>query len=239
MYTKVVLTLLLLAMIAVAVGQWSTDARHQPASVGPRTSAAGEMLLRQRVSNLDLRGVTRLEAVRLLYDKTHANLVIDWPAFGRFPFSERPVLQIQNYGLDGYLENVSLLTALKAIFGSHISCQVDGSIITVTGTGRLDSDEMMLHAYDVSDLVSDDWWGVKPPSAQAVSVHAARMERVRDIVTQHTENLAWHDNYIGSGISRGEASISVCGSCLMVTQSTDGQMEIADVLAELRRAGPH
>lgn len=233
MYLKVVLTMLLVAMTVVAAGLWRP--RPAPRAVAPPESPApGELKLRQRVTAVDLRGLSREQGIALLRQQTDATLVMDWRSLAGFSDRESGYRAEQ---VSAYLADVPLGTALKVVLGPQATWQVDGGVITVAGNQSLPAEEMTVHIYDVSDLVDDDAWHVRTPAADAVSVRAARMEVLRDVVTQHSPGAGWHINYIGSGTPGGSASISVLGDRLIVTATTEAHTEIARVLAELRQAG--
>ncbi len=233
MYIKIILTLVLLALGAIAAEVWRPQ--PLPAEVHPaRPLAAGDLKLREHVEHLDLRDLSREDAIAQLQTTTGATLVVDWRSLAEAWRDDEKAYR--SFKLKAVVGGAPLQAVLKGVLGHSACFQVDGSVISIARDDTVTAREMTVRGFDVSDLISDDYWGVRTPDADVAAVRAARMERVRDVVAQHDGGASWHINYMGSGTPGGNASISVLGATLVVTQTTDGHENIARILAELRRS---
>jgi hypothetical protein len=230
MFSRISQTLILIAMIAIGVRLW------QPPRLAAESGARAEpdALLLQRVHRLDVRGLSREQAVAMIQKECSAKLIVDWRSLTGIVATEEEEAQYRSAKLDAWVGDVTIETALKGVLGKTASFQVAGSNIKVTANEELNAEEMTVRAYDIADLVTDKFWGVTTPPGEEMAVRAARANQVRNVITQHTYAIGWHINYIGSGNPGGNASISVLGTSLLVTQTTDGHWTVAHALWELR-----
>ena len=78
---------------------------------------------------------------------------------------------------------------------------------------------MDVRAYDVRDLLSDDYWGVKTPPGEFEAVQKERMLSLRSIVREYIDSGESNDPF--SGVAAGEHVEALAGR-LIVTHTAAG-----------------
>lgn len=226
MYVKVVLTLILLATTAVAVAIW----RRPPARIIAPPLSPAEQKLAENIDRLDLRGVTRHDAVALLQQRVGIPLSVDWNTVGGTQVAPS---SFRDEKLDFDLRDVPLWFALQRILGYNVRYWTDHGHIMVRDDSRYPIGGLITRIYDVRDLISDAYWGVSSRGANADAVAAARVNALRDIVIEGASGNSWVE-LGGLGAPGGYGSISAFGGRLIVSQTADVQVQVERVLAGLR-----
>jgi len=234
-YVKVMLTLL---VAATAVLAWVMRPVPPVQVSAPNVVPPNRFdeALGRMIDSIDIKDVPAQDVVRALHDKTGVDIRVDWETFEK---SSPSFLRTEHVTFS--LTHVTLCDALDRVFnrdasggrngGRYVGFTSFGNTVEVRGDAP-PSSGMIMRAYDVRDLLSDDYWGVKTPSGAETETQNARTRDLIDLV----------GNYVGSGVNDITFSgipqgghMESFGGRLMVTQTAVGHQCVANVLAWLRK----
>jgi hypothetical protein len=223
MYVKIMLTLFVLAtaILALVMGHSAPPA----AAVVP--PASFNSVLGTVIDSIEITDMPVERAVRAIRDKTGVDIQVAWESFEN---ATPPLLRTQAVTLS--LRHVTLEEALHAVLGRYAWFDAFGKQVNVSGNGARTSFHMVVRAYDVRDLLSDKYWGVKTPAGEFEAVRTERMDDLRSLVREYIDSGESNDPF--SGVAAGEHVESLAG-LLIVTQTAVGHQKTANLLAWLRK----
>jgi hypothetical protein len=233
MFIKIMLTLLVAVLSVIAIELARAPGQVVLPAEDPLCPA--ELKLAENIPQVKLTAVTREEAVDWLRKKTGATLVVNWKSLSFQSPDRKQDLDLKNISLDG---------ALRIVFddADRYIINARGSVIDIAAFDAFSASEMKLRVYDVSDLLSDAYWGVQAPPEEAVKVREARLAEILRMIDQCVNQSSWyHPDPPGGSLfyaRHGMAQLCATQRKLVILQTSDGHRNILRFLAQLRQAGP-
>ena len=232
MYTKTMLTLLVAVLAVIAIDLARPPRR--PEVLAPNTQdvpCPAELKLAQHIAEVNLHSATPAEAVELLQKKTGAVILVKWETLS---FPSTP------WKVDLDLHDVSLGGALRSALNGadRVVINARGNVIEIAAFDAIASDSMTLRVYDVSDLLTDAYWGVGSPPQEAENIQEVRLAAVARTVEQFVYTETWDRGYAGASLFHARSGAAQIGSLqrkLVVLQSSDGHRSLVRLLAQLRQ----
>ncbi|MDB5300767.1 MAG: hypothetical protein JWO87_2430 [Phycisphaerales bacterium] len=229
MYVKIVLTLLLAVSAFIAV-RLAIPPRAAPVAV-PAPGAA-EAALEADIDSLEFNATPAEEAVKVIEQKTGIHVVVDWDGLAnRYAVSRQaPVI--------ASLRKVKVADALHVILLPHdldapLASVSVGDTITISAAEDVPGYQVSVRVYDVRDLLTDDYWGMKSPESEAAAMQNDRLRALVPLVSTYVHGDR-QDIRTGNGPVQDFPVTAFAGK-LIVKQTTGGHRRVEQLLAWLRR----
>jgi hypothetical protein len=221
-YIKIMLTLLVIATayLAFELGRFAPPSLAQP--------YPSDAVLDRSVDHLELTDSTFEQAVAALSRKTGVPIEIDWQSFEGWDASRgnRHAITFDRTSLQRALSDIGMVYADLLV--SEFRTKADGTLCLY---GANTPGETRERIYDVQDLLTDQYWGVKSDPGSEQTNQADRLRSLVSFLDAHIGDsgpLLRHR--LGSAYSiRGLAGK------LFVCDTRSGQQEVESLLAWLRR----
>jgi hypothetical protein len=177
-----------------------------------------------------------------LESRTGIRIVVEWKLLAAAKRSIRPNTKINITRSAGTLQNV-----LDAIFvpgrtggtSPQVTYNTAGGVLTVSIDNAIPTGNRSLRFYEIGDLVSDEYWGWKPPAGEAATTREIRICSLAWLISESVsgKNIMSERTYFYTTYTPNGPEITVVGSRLMILQTTEKHREIETLLAWLRHGG--
>jgi hypothetical protein len=198
------------------------------AALAPGLARAAEDVAARRIAELDLSRTTLEDAFEVLRDKTHANIVVHWPALEDAGIERATPIRLR-------LWDVGLGAALNILLDSAepvvpLAWSEDDGVITVSTEEDVHQTGIMT-VYDVRDLLD----AIRPapvpggaPPSETARTRGEAIDELTRLITECVDPETWRD----AGGTTG--SMRELGARLIITQSRENHKKIHDLLKQLR-----
>ncbi|HET6251626.1 MAG TPA: hypothetical protein VFE47_28330 [Tepidisphaeraceae bacterium] len=224
-YIKIMLTLLVAATAALAIVMRPAPARTAAAQVIPPSRL--DEALDLRIRSLEIKDLPAEAAVRIMEEKTGIDIFVDWNSFEKtaggwgaqypFPRAEHVTFSLSNATLREAITCLFNCNKNRPFFTRGIGNRIEVLDAAVPGQG------LRSEMYDVSDLLSDDYWHISTPKGREDEI---RKERMGDLISM-LYSCGWVN-----GLDTGATPLA---NRIMVIDSDIGHQRLRQILTWLRR----
>lgn len=233
MYVKIMLTLLVAVSAFIAL-RLAVPPAASPLVVAGAPGVA-DLALDSKIDFLELNAVPASQAVKVIEQKAGIHIVVKWDALGMQSISPSTPVTLS-------LQNVVTADALASVLQSdgkdwQLTCNTSGDTATVSVLDRIPTLETSVRVYDVRDLLTDEYWGVKSEASEAQSNQKLRTDSLMNILTAYAGAVGWDpsDHFRGRQSAVVTTEKQEFAGRIIVTQSTQGHRRVEEVLAWLRQ----
>ncbi|MDB5331059.1 MAG: hypothetical protein JWP03_2210 [Phycisphaerales bacterium] len=230
-FQNVVLTLLvaLSAFIAVRLALPAP-----PAAVVVSVPGAAESAMNDVLHDVEFEAVPAEQVVKNLERRCRIHIIVNWDALGTARVARETPITLSS-------PSVTLSDALCAIFqtdevGRHVTLNALDDTLTVSTVDTFRDNELTVRVYDVRDLLTDEYWGVKSDAAVAAGVQNERLNGLMIFLFEYAGDDHWDNAPFFGTHPPGQtgALLTAFGGRLFATQTTHGHRRVESVLAWLR-----
>ncbi|MDB5172699.1 MAG: hypothetical protein JWN51_1472 [Phycisphaerales bacterium] len=230
MYVKITLTLLVVLTAGLLAKVWRPAVIVEAPIPAPPGQA--DAALDRGMGAISLGDTTVEETVKELEKAANVKIDVNWDALKIVGISRADHVTIS---MDGGEFRDRIEAALTyGHTGIQLVCEEAGDTVTVTTIGSF-AKGLTVRAYDVRDLLTDQYWAVKVAPPDVNDIHERRTEELASIVEDCVGSGSWdYDSRKGAKTGNGAVLRHWAGR-LIVTQSARNHRKIERVLATLRQ----
>jgi hypothetical protein len=231
MYVKIVLTLLVVLTAVLAVGV--SRPRIVVEAAIPAPPGRADAALDRQVNSLPVSETTVEAAVKVLETLGEVKLDVNWDALANAGVRRTDRIQAHvNAGTFG--------SAIQSVLASGhpglvLVCDADGDVVTVSTASAFVKD-LEVRTYDVRDLLTDRYWGIKVAPADIDEIQGSRIASLAGTIEECVGEGSW-DRHNFTQVSYGGswAEFQWWAGRLIVTQTARNHRKIERMLATLRQ----
>jgi hypothetical protein len=232
MYVKVMLTILVAVSAFIAVRLAFPPS--SPPLVGQAPGVA-DAALDAKIDSLELDAVPASQAVQVIEQKAGIHILVDWNSLGSQSVSRNTPVTLS-------LHNVVVADALSCALQAdgkdwQLTCNTWGDTANIYVLDRIPTLQTSVRVYDVRDLLSDEYWGIKSGPEESQPNQTQRMDSLAGMLTAYAGLDGWKPSAHFSGGQSAIVKTETHGFAgrIIVTQTTHGHRRVQELLAWLRQ----
>jgi hypothetical protein len=231
MYVKIVLTLLvvLTAALVVKVSR-PTIVVEAPLPAPP---SRAEAALYRNVAALSLWNITLEAAIPKLEELGDVKIDADWNALSKVGISRDDQIRVLMNSGEFHEKIKTALTCGHP--GLELVCEGEGDTVSVTTESNF-AKGLIVRTYDVRDLLTDRYWGIKVAPADVEEIQRHRIESLAGIIEVSIGGGSLDEYNLWLVTNTGmRAELRPWAGRLIVTQTARNHRKIERMLATLRQ----